>query len=482
VALFDDFLRDTVNLNTTRIDKLEDSVGAIKRFVNGSDWEPKLAGWLPQGSWAHKTIIKPVDQGEFDADLIVFVCEVAGWTAADYVDTLHAQFLASGTYKDKVRRYSHCVTITYANEAKIDVAPCVVDRGGWTRHEVCNRDTGAFERSEPEGYTAWMIEQNGYSGFNSFRKVTRLLKYLRDIKTTFTCPSILLTTLLGYFIKASDKGSDAFADTPTALKTLMGRLDDFLQQHPSKPAVPNPKLPSENFADLWTPEQYGNFRKTMHRYRGWIDDAYDEADRKESIRKWRRVFGDDFASDVVLKEAASVSDAARMVVENASLLARGAFDAGADLVRLVSRFGASVLPSGFSKQIHMRQPIWRPAINKIPVIIRAYIGNDKTLMNLSTINSLQPLSKGQDVQFVALGAMGQPFPAQEYEVHWRITNTDREAVAAKAIRGDIYASDTPGRRKETLSYRGVHIVEAFVVLKRTRDLVGESEPFYIMIE
>ena len=38
-----------------------------------SAYKPHLHGWMEQGSWAHKTIIKPVDQGEFDADLIVFV-------------------------------------------------------------------------------------------------------------------------------------------------------------------------------------------------------------------------------------------------------------------------------------------------------------------------------------------------------------------------------------------------------------------------
>ena len=51
----------------TRVTDLVDSVEAIKDFVRGSDWKPRLGGWMEQGSWAHQTIIKPVDQGEFDA-------------------------------------------------------------------------------------------------------------------------------------------------------------------------------------------------------------------------------------------------------------------------------------------------------------------------------------------------------------------------------------------------------------------------------
>ena len=77
--LFNDFLKDTVNLNDTRIRELETSTEAIKNAVRASAWKPRLHGWMEQGSWAHKTIIKPVDQGEFDADLVVFVQPVDGW-------------------------------------------------------------------------------------------------------------------------------------------------------------------------------------------------------------------------------------------------------------------------------------------------------------------------------------------------------------------------------------------------------------------
>src|SRR4051812_13966296 len=207
---FNTFLNDIVNLNQTRVTDLENSIEAIKDAIRASDWKPKIQSWAAQGSWAHGTIIKPVDQGEFDADLLVFVHPVAGWSAADYINTLYTALRAHGTYKDKVRRWSHCVTITYANEKKIDVAPCVVDRIGSRSLEVCNRNTNQFERSEPEQYTAWLIEKNGYSGGSSFKKVTRLIKYLRDIKGRFTCSSVLLTTSLGNQIYPSDKDTAAF--------------------------------------------------------------------------------------------------------------------------------------------------------------------------------------------------------------------------------------------------------------------------------
>ena len=66
VDLFNDFLKDVVNLNDTRVSELEKSTEAIKDAVRASDWKPRIKGWMAQGSWAHKTIIKPVDQGEFN--------------------------------------------------------------------------------------------------------------------------------------------------------------------------------------------------------------------------------------------------------------------------------------------------------------------------------------------------------------------------------------------------------------------------------
>src|SRR5690242_15307236 len=95
-GLFNDFLKDTVNLNEARVADLETSIEAIKNAVRASDWEPHLNGWMAHGSWAHKTIIKPIDS-EFDADLIVFVEHVDGWSAATYIDELYRAFRANST-------------------------------------------------------------------------------------------------------------------------------------------------------------------------------------------------------------------------------------------------------------------------------------------------------------------------------------------------------------------------------------------------
>lgn len=481
VDLFNDFLKQTVNLNATRVDELERSIEAIKAAVRASDWEPRIAGWMAQGSWAHKTIIKPVDQGEFDADLIVFVHPVDGWDAAKYLDTLLAAFKANGTYKGMVKRWSHCVTITYANDKKIDVAPCVVNRGGFVRLDVCNHDNNEFERSEPRQYTDWLIRQNGYSGGNSFRKVTRLIKYLRDIKARFTCSSVLLTTIIGYRISAADKDTAAFADTPTALKTVFGRMDDWLQANLIKPVVTNPFLQSENFADAWTDDQYANFRNRIHTYREWIDDAYNEADRTESIAKWRRVFGEDFAKGEVIDEGKSVSK--RLVADMRRTLIEASHFTG-DLVEAIKRFGGRVLPPSFNKKPYMEAPRWKWATNQnMTVSVRADLHASKHASErIRAAQSLEPLPPDYWLHFKAVTNLGTPFDSANYKVMWRVTNTDEAAALDNALRGRFEKPESDNSRWELLRYRGVHLVEAFVINKRTKLIVGQSEAFRVMVE
>ncbi len=481
VDLFSEFLTEIVDLNDTRIRELENSIVAIRNAVSASAWEPRCTGWMAHGSWAHKTIIKPVDQGEFDADLIVFVESVANWNAAKYIDTLYDAFKANATYQDKASRSSHCVTIIYANEKKIDIAPCIVNRDGIERLEVCNRNTSDFESTQPILYTDWLVQQNSYSSSNSFRKVTRLIKYLRNIKTRFTCPSVLLTTVLGYRINSLDKNSGLSADAATALKTLLGRLDDWLQINPVKPVVVNPYLSSENFAELWTNEQYINFRECIHTYREWVDDAYDEQDYAESIAKWRRVFGDDFASGVVINAGKSagnliVADMRRHLVE--------AYHFTGDLVDAIKRFGDSILPASFNRLPYMQAPQWKLAPNqKISVDIYASLHRNK-LNNYSIreVRSLEPLPAGFWLQFRATTTLGLPFTRAEYKIMWRVTNTDEEAARNNALRGRFEMSDSDNHRWEQLQYRGVHLVEAFVLRKRDDRIVGQSTVFRVMVE
>lgn len=473
---FTSFLNDTVNLNQTRIGDLERAIEAIQRFIRQSTWTPSIRGFEEQGSWAHDTIIKPVDQGEFDADLLVMVDPVDGWTAKDYVKELGKVFEASPTYCEMTKTWDYCVTITYANERKVDIAPCVVDRFYAGTYEVCNAKADGFEDSEPIAYTQWLKDQNGYSGSNSFRKVTRLIKYLRNIKLTFSCPSVLLTTLLGNHIYSWDKGSDDFGDVPTALKTVMGRLDDWLQARPTKPEVRNPKLWTEDFAASWTDEKYSNFREKIHRYRGWIDEAYDALGRSDSIVAWRRVFGSDFAKGETVELKKSLSEAsalARVMVASDATYQN-------DLVRDVLIYGTGVVPTSVTHPAHQTPSPWSTSS-------RPWIGIHVTATHQrkrsragKAIGSGDVIAPTGGLMFHALLANGQSIP-HDCHIRWRITNTGAAAMFADCGRGGFYSAENGNARWEPLKYHGVHTAEAFLV-SADGTLRGQSPPFHVVLD
>lgn len=475
---FKTFLADHVNLNETRLSLLAASVDAVQSAVRQLDWGPKILGFEEQGSWAHETIIKPQSGSPFDADLLVLVEPVPDWTPRDYVNKLATELNSVPAYKDKVRRYSHCATIEYTGERKIDIAPCIVDRQYPGTYEVCNRGTDEFERSEPLAYTKWVTGRNGIAGGNDLKKATRLLKYMRDIKGNFTCPSFLLTTLLGGLVQDSDRNSTQFADLPSTLKTLVGRLDDWLQARPECPEVMNPVLYGEDQASGWEQSKYANFRDKVNLYRGWIDDAFDEVDKEESIGKWRRVFAEGFAESDSKRAAEKISESVA-TCEGTSLVTSNHFT---DLVAMVKALGLGAVPPRIHKLPHIERPKWRRASEQLTVRLNVELKTSKYGQFIRAIKSGEPLQPGYAVKFAALSANGVPFQGDAFDVRWRVTNTDKVAGAANQLRGDFYPSEEGSARTETLRYRGVHFVEAFVVRKRDQRLTGTSKPFYVVIE
>jgi hypothetical protein len=438
---FDTFLVDVINLNQTRIDKLKARVDTIVEVVKCFDvYEDILIDMRPQGSWAHRTIIKPAGiAGSFDADVVAFVKPHDEWTPADYIDHLYDQFKAHGTYADKVSRKTRCVTIQYAGEFSIDVVPCIRRANTWETTEwILNRKDDVEEQVNPDGYTDWFLKQNRYVGNNQLIKTVRILKYLRDFKLTFLVKSILLTTLIGERISFLDEQGDAFSDTPTALRTVIKRLDAYLQQHPEIPEVVNPKQPSESFTRHWNQDKYSNFRTSINRYAEWVEDAYVETDRDKSIVKWRRIFGDDFAKSVIISKAVNLID---NQIDDVS---------------------------------HVARPPW-PILLAGRIEITATLHSSKEGNFLGTYRSDgSALSPDTWLHFTANHSF-----TNGIAIKWQIVNTGWSARVAKCLRGGFDRSGS--EIWEHTLYRGKHWVECFAVdLKRGVSL-GRSGRFYVNV-
>ncbi|MBS1722973.1 MAG: hypothetical protein JSS66_08485 [Armatimonadetes bacterium] len=428
---FKAFLETEVNLDSARLARLNDHVEAITGFLEGSStFTDNFIDVIPQGSYAHKTIIQPVRQSDdFDADLLLYVEEFPEWEAADYVENLWQCFRASGIYKDKASRRTRCVTINYAGDFHIDVVP-FLDRHGlkW----VTNRHENTFELTDPEGYNAWLNERNK-SASRNLVPVIRLLKYLRDFKTTFDVKSIVLNVLLGERVDDAAELSDpgCYSDVPTTLRSVMNSLKAYLEPRLTLPTISDPSGTGENLSDRWNQEGYTAFRTAMIRYADWIDDAWIDTDLESSISKWQRVFGSGFKKPVT-KQATEL-------VRLSTTLPVPYHNTEQDLVRDVG------IPLAIDVRYRFRIS---GRVSKLGGM-GAYYLHDRG----------NKVRRGRKIQF-QVEVCNVPEP---HRIYWKVLNRGNKAQELDTIRGQIEESGRKWKQLEPTAFIGPHFVEAYVV-------------------
>ncbi|MEI2650928.1 MAG: hypothetical protein V9G12_01910 [Microthrixaceae bacterium] len=74
------FLPNEVNIDQPRLDELEDRVTRVYKALKGDETlGPLVLDKIRQGSWPHRTIIRPKAGGEFDADILLKLAWVDDW-------------------------------------------------------------------------------------------------------------------------------------------------------------------------------------------------------------------------------------------------------------------------------------------------------------------------------------------------------------------------------------------------------------------
>lgn len=427
---FDAFLEGEVNLNSARLSRLNGSVTAITSFLRES---PVLSGGfidvIAQGSYAHRTIIKPVRAGdEFDADVLLYLSEVDGWEAADYVERLHDVFRASSTYKEKAHRRTRCVTLDYAGDFHIDVVP-FLERDG--RKWITNRHENAYELTDPEGYTEWLEEKHRTANY-TLVKAIRLVKYLRNFKRTFDVKSFVLNVLLGERINDAALLADpgCYVDVPTTLRTVMNRLSEYVCDRPALPTIMDPSGTGENLSDRWDQDGYAAFRGAIMRYAAWIDDAWGETDKALSVQKWQRVFGDKFQPPVQ-----TAPSTLSRTAPTAPVSYRNTEQSLAD-VGIIERMSPS-----YRLRIKGR-------------VTRKYGFRDYTLDR-----SGSKVQVGRTLEFSIIDC-SVPEP---YDIFWKVKNNGEEARERDSVRGQIERRGGSRSIVEPTAFAGPHYVECYIV-------------------
>jgi hypothetical protein len=422
------FLENTVNLNATRLSLLESRVESIYVSVANDDYlGPSVVDYIKQGSWAHRTIIRPVGNREFDADILLLLEESPEWVddKKRYItETLRA--LQRSAYSGMVEKHTRCVRVTYADECHVDVVPYVeLDDG---RGVIVNSASNEFESSNPAGFADWMKEKDDLASGN-LRKAIRLLKYLRDFKGTFAVPSVILTTILGERVVAWD-AEDRYPDVPTTLKNLLSDLDDWLQARPTLPTIVDPSCPDVAFNHRWDQDRYGNFRNRIHTYSAWVDDAFEEPNRDASLEKWQRIFGAGFKAPDTASAGVEVEAPRKPVRYSRAPQEQMIHERGFEL---------NLTHTATIDSRVMRLPGFRHG----------------------SLRAIGSVDKGRWLEFRASTDVPPP-----YAILWKVRNFGEEAIAAAQLRGTIEDGDSPHTKKERTLYRGTHWIECYVVKDR----------------
>ena len=284
---FNKFLADHVNINQSRLEKLNAHVEAVtthlRRHLESFEKVER------QGSYALRTIIKPKENREYDADILLFMEHQTDKKPDEYINDAYNCLRQHGTYKDMVHKKTRCVMVNYAGDFHLDVVPCVEING---QRYICNNKTNQFEITDGTGYRDWFNKKTQITNGN-LKGVTKLLKYMRDHKSNFTAPSILLTTLIGTNVQDNEDDTH-FKTIPDTLKTICNRINNFLQANPNRPEIRNPVLSQETFTRHWDQKKYRNFREKFEIYTDQLNDVFDETDQQKSVQKWQKLFGEDF--------------------------------------------------------------------------------------------------------------------------------------------------------------------------------------------
>ena len=411
---FKSFLEDTVNLNDDRIAKLNRRVDAITTFLRDHEvFGDYFIDVLPQGSYAQRTIIRPVADREFDADVLLAMTEHPDWSPRDYTAELKRAFEASARYKGKAHKRTRCVYIDYADDFHIDIIPFVEGRPA-----ITNNKSDSWETTDPQAFTEWLAGKSRIVGGGRLEAVLRLLKYLRDTKTTFSIKSVLLTILVGNSIESWRSAGDPeyYGDIATALVHIIEDLNDYLQSNPTMPSIYDPAGTGQDFRERWGQDGYSNFRAQILHYATKMREAYDAETVGDSVAAWQDSFGPSFNKPVV--EAAQKSLPAEQFIDTT--------------LRIPIRLKNHVTLVGRVRRAG---------------VARAY--------DLPRRGDRVEKHRTIDFELRDVDVTGP------YEVYWKVKNHGSEAVQAGQPRGDVIVGGTT--RYESTAFAGSHYVEVYIV-------------------
>lgn len=435
-ANFEQFINQ-VSLPALAIDRIESASATLTEFL------VKAFGLLDadvflQGSYPNGTAVRPLDGGEYDADI---VCVMANGqeTADAALNRLEDALRTDGRYAERVVSKKPCVRLEYAEDAigkfHLDVVPVRRTVSGGVRLDAPRRGEG-WHATAPAEYTSWCTDQ----GVN-FERTVKTFKRWRDDQQSVrhAIKSIVLQVLVSQYMTSH-------ADDAARLHGTFAAMHGALSPLRAAPVVANPVLPTENLAARWSDTSFGEFVAELAEACEVSARAVTTVDSVEAADAWREILGEAFPAVPTSALGIRVSDDS-----HARTYARQGWVEALD-----ERYGVRVVAT-------TQRGIRSPHAAK-------YENNGDLLFY------------GRKIRFEALTRGNQ-----DVEVWWQVANTGRHARDVNGLRGEFFkAKQLNGRASanarenwEDTSYTGAHWIRA-VLVKDSR-VVAASDKFVVNI-
>ncbi len=280
--LFKDF-EEKISVPDSKIDSMKTSRDNIREKVKSyfTDTlklnQPKF---YQQGSFALKTILKPID-GEIDVDDGIYLKHLSEnineWPQNS--KKIHNLILKAtdNITKDGNEDKPNCIRITYKNDYHIDMPIYAESKG---KIYLSSHSDGPWIESAPKELHEWFRGKIDNFG-EQFRSTIKYFKAWADFEDC-ELKGIMFTILCGNLFKPSpDRNDQAFLETAKAIKNHLR----------TNRSIFRPVSPNEDLILKWSSEKIDKIITQLEQLIEKGQKAIDHSDIKESAKKWQLILG-----------------------------------------------------------------------------------------------------------------------------------------------------------------------------------------------
>lgn len=278
-----------ISLSSDKEEQLRKSRNALRKKIQAhlENKKVKDVKFYRQGSYAHRTIIDPLD-GDYDIDDGVYM-DLSGFESEPSTRTIHNWIVdaVEGHTQTPPNDREPCVRAIFKEGYHVDLPAYKVSKEDQKEVYHLAKKSAGWEKSDPRAMTDWFQQQVK----DTSPQVRRVVKYLkgwkdfRKTKSSVKFPSGLTLTILATEEFVSDIRDDiAFQDTNKAILDRLNANDEIWK----------PYEPTENMRDYLSDTQFDNFLGELEKLVTTGREAIDEENARTASEKWRKVLGDRF--------------------------------------------------------------------------------------------------------------------------------------------------------------------------------------------